>query len=131
MKQALNETKAKLIMVANLINKPEQTMGWHVADYLNQIERYIGPNTIDVVLYNNELPKKDLLKKYAQDKELPPKIEPLGFSKVPTKVVGANFIASRPYKQDSHDKAIKRTPIRHDAIEVTKQLKKILLEQTK
>ncbi len=131
MKQALNETKAKLIMVANLINKPEQTMGWHVADYLNQIERYIGPNTIDVVLYNNELPKKDLLKKYAQDKELPPKIEPLGFSKVPTKVVGAKLIASRPYKQDSHDKAIKRTPIRHDAIEVTKQLKKILLEQTK
>ena len=45
MKQALNETKAKLIMIANLINKPQQTMSWHVADYFNQIELYIGPKS--------------------------------------------------------------------------------------
>jgi len=122
MSKALNETKAKVVMVANLINKPEQTYGWHVADYIQEIERYIGDGRIDLVLYNNKLPSKKLLSHYAQANELPVQINPEKFKTITTQALGASLISQNRYKQDPNDKAIVRTLIRHDAKKVAKIL---------
>jgi uncharacterized cofD-like protein len=126
MKQALKQTKAKVVMVANLINKPKQTMDWHVANYFEQMEKYIDKDTIDIILYNNKPPNKELLKKYAQDNEYPPKTDQLGFSKIKAQMIGTNLVASQRYRQDPNDKAIKRSLIRHNANEVQRQLQAIL-----
>lgn len=122
MPKALAETKAKVVMVANLINKPEQTYGWHVADYVQEIERYIGEGRIDLVLYNNKLPTKNLLSHYAQANELPVQINPEKFKTIKTKTLGASLISRKRYKQDPNDKVIQRTLIRHDANKVAKIL---------
>lgn len=126
MAEALQATKAKVIMVANLVNKPNQTLGWHVVDYVKQMSRYIGTDTIDLVLYNNELPDKSLLDKYAEDEEFPLDIDPAKFRETNLKAVGARLIASEVYKPDSNDKTIRRTLIRHDAKKVSDCLKEVL-----
>jgi len=126
MATALKQTKAKIVFMANLINKPKQTLNWHVVDYVKQIERYIGSGTIDAVLYNNALPKRQLLQKYAEDQEFPVRIDAKEFSSLKIPAVGASLVAKRPYKQDPHDTAIKRTLIRHDAYESTQQLKLLM-----
>ena len=40
--RALSETKAKKVYVCNLINKPQQTEGFTVSDYADEIERFSG-----------------------------------------------------------------------------------------
>lgn len=122
MRTALRQTGAKVVMVANLVNKPAQTKDWHVVDYLKEMERYIGKGTIDIVLYNTKLPDKELLSRYAEDGELPLNISKERFSKISVKCIGAPLIANKSHQQDPADKAIKRTLIRHDAKQVVKQL---------
>ena len=55
--EAINESKAKLCYVANLINKPEHTKGFALEDYVNEIEKYIDHNRIDYIVLNNKRPK--------------------------------------------------------------------------
>ena len=64
--RALSETKAKKVYVCNLINKPQQTEGFTVSDYADEIERFSGVK-LDYVLYNNHRPSQTLIDKYAQD----------------------------------------------------------------
>ncbi len=124
--KALNSTSAPIVMVANLINKPNQTLNWHVADYIKEVERYIGSGTIDYVLYNKALPAKELLQKYGEDNEFPPSIDKRRFASISAQAIGANLVAKEIYKPDPKDKVIKRTLIRHDALTVVKQLKRLL-----
>ncbi len=126
MAAALNSTKAKIVMVANLINKPLHTPGWHVIDYLQAMERYIGQGTVDLVLYNTKLPTKDLLAKYAEENEFPVSIEPAKFNLNQTETLGFELLDSNIYQPDPGDKQIRRTLIRHDAYAVTAALKSYL-----
>jgi uncharacterized cofD-like protein len=125
MAEALAKTKAKKVMVTNLVNKPNQTKDWHVVDYLNEVESYVGGGVIDYLLYNTSLPDRDLLKKYAQDGEYPVSIEKSKFNMTNAELIGTNLLASGVHRQDSADKAIKRTLIRHDGNKVSRQLMKI------
>jgi len=124
--RALKQTKAKVVLVTNLVNKPNQTANWRVSDYVNKVEEYIGGQTIDVVLYNNKLPSRQLLNKYSDEGELPVIIDETNIAQLKQLVVGADFVDRRPFKVDPADKLIKRTLIRHNASEITKQLKKLL-----
>ncbi len=126
MAEALNSTKAKVVMIANLVNKPQQALNWHVVDYVLEMESYIGKNTIDIVLFNTELPSERLLKYYAEDKEFPVLINPKRFSEISARSIGAKLVASNMLKQNPNDNFIRRTLIRHDASEVTRQLAKLI-----
>ncbi len=126
MDRALKETAAIVVMVANLVNKPKHTLNWHVADYLHAMERYIGPGTIDFILYNTEPPTKELLDKYAGDKEFPLLSDAKGFTGISAQIIGAPLVATQPFRQDPADTLIQRTLIRHDALAVKKQLENIL-----
>jgi uncharacterized cofD-like protein len=127
MPEALNETKAQIISVANLINKPLQTDDWHVVDYIKQLERHIGENTIDMVLYNNQPIASVLLEKYAVDGELPIDIAPSRFSEVSAKAIGARLVSADIVSQDPADIDIHRSFIRHDGVAVATELAKVLV----
>lgn len=125
MSEALGRTKAKIIMVANLVNKPGQTDNWHVADYLNEIESYIGEGAVDYLLYNTSPPTKELLSRYAQDGEFPVDTNDEKFKNIKAKFVGSDLLALDVRPQDKADQAVKRTLIRHDGDKVAKQIIKI------
>lgn len=57
-KEALCETKAKIIFPVNLTNKQGHTMGWGVTEYVHHVEEFLG-RKIDYVLINNESPSEE------------------------------------------------------------------------
>ncbi len=125
MAEALASTNAKKVMVTNLVNKPGQTSNWHAVDYLNEIESYVGKDVLDYLLYNTSLPSEELIKKYAADGEYPVNVDDDKFKNTKAECIGTNLLASDIYEQDSADKAIRRTLIRHDGDKVARQLMKI------
>lgn len=111
---AFGRTKAQVIMIANLVNKPTHTVDWHVVDYVTKIEEYIGAGVIDAVLYNTEPISDDLLLRYAEEGEFPVVRTSARFSEITAKPIGANLVSPTLAEQDQADVAIRRTLIRHD-----------------
>jgi len=128
--EALAGTKAHILMVANLVNKPNQTADWHIADYVKKIEEYIGTGVIDTVLYNTEAISADLLKRYAEEGEFPVLSDPQRFGELHANVVGADLVSETIEQQDPADTAIRRTLIRHDPARLATQILEIYEART-
>lgn len=62
-KEAMSESKAKVILPINLTNKLGHTTNWKVSNYVNSVEKYIG-RLVDYVLVNNEEPSKEQIERY-------------------------------------------------------------------
>lgn len=124
LKEAFQISKAKKVVVANLVTKPGQTDGWHVIDYVREIEKYCGKGTIDFALYNTKPPEQHLLDKYAHDGELPLDISKNRIKNEAknTKYIGADLLAESIFPKDPADKSMPRTLIRHDAKKVVAKL---------
>lgn len=125
MHEALQESRAKLTTVMNLVNKPGQTDDWHVVDYIKHLERYVGAGRIDYALYNNEVLSPVLLLNYANDGEYPVHINPERFDEVATKCIGMRLVSKDITAQQEQDE-VKRSYIRHDATRVTKAIQSLL-----
>lgn len=128
MAKAIANSKAKTVLVTNLVTKPGQTDGWHIADYVKIFERYIGSGRLDKVLYNSEKPAPELLSKYAAQGEHPVGTDPARFSEFNAEPIGAPLVAQNVYAQDENDTLIQRTLIRHDGYQVGKQLMRMFYE---
>lgn len=66
--EALQETKAKLIFIPNLMSKIGQTRGFTQKSMLEMMERYVG-RKFDFVLINNGRLPEDAFKRYKEDGE--------------------------------------------------------------
>jgi uncharacterized cofD-like protein len=112
--EALKKSRARKIYICNLINKPGQTDEFSPVDYAQELERMAGAEFLDTVLFNNRRPSQELLKKYANDGELPvradskPEIAGAHF-----KLVGVNLIDKKIAAKITGDK-LKRSFIRHN-----------------
>jgi len=51
--EAMRNTKAKKIYIVNVANKPEETQGYKVSEYITAIKKHIGDFPFDVVIVNN------------------------------------------------------------------------------
>lgn len=122
--EALQNSLGKVVQVINLVTKPGQTDGWSVADYVEELERFIGSDTVDYVLYNTKKPTKAMLHKYAADGEFPVIYEKAGFLNKNYIAIGEEILGSQVIKTRRGDK-LSRTLIRHDADKVARQLMKI------
>ena len=62
--KALNETPAKVMYVCNAMTQPGETDNFGVSDHVKTLEKYIGKDTIDVVVASNTKIDEEMLKKY-------------------------------------------------------------------
>jgi len=129
-RQALEQTSAKIVFVSNLVNKPHQTAGFGVHDYADEVERFIGAPVLDYVLYNIDEPSPELLKKYALKGELPVKVVPAKLARAHYRAKAGNFLSHAALKSDANDTLMKtiknaRSLIRHDADSVARALMRI------
>lgn len=53
MREAIQESRAKIIYICNIMTKYGETNNFQVEDFVNVVEKYIGKNEIDYVLVNN------------------------------------------------------------------------------
>ncbi len=60
----LKETKAQIVYVSNLVNKAGHTSLFKLDDYVGMINKFIGKERIDFVIFNTKKPTKELVEKY-------------------------------------------------------------------
>ena len=126
MKQALLATKARVVYVCNLVTKPGQSENFSVADYADEIERFIGAPRLDYVLYNTELPSKTLLNRYALQKEFGVEVKTQELKQKHYKAVGKKICAKEVKTAVKGDIiAHTRSFIRHDPDALARQLMKV------
>ena len=62
--KAINDTTAKVMYICNAMTQPGETDGFGVSDHVETLEKYIGKDTIDVVLASNTVIEEEMLRKY-------------------------------------------------------------------
>lgn len=122
---AIRSSNARKVYVVNLMNKPNHTPGWHVADYVRQIERYLGIGIIQNVLWNTAIPPTDMVTQYARQGELPVATNVEGFAGATYEIIGTPLLKEDiSFRQNPTD-PITRSLIRHDP----KKLATVLVER--
>ncbi len=123
-KEALASSRATVAYICNLVTKPKQTDGFMVHDYADEIERFIGAQRLDVVVYNTDEPPPSLLKKYTHDGEFIVEFDLEIMEKKRYKAIGLPLIDAAPVETKQGDSiAHARTLIRHN----TDVLAKVIL----
>ncbi len=124
---ALQETKAKLIFIPNLMSKIGQTRGLTLSSMLKLVEGYVGRKFDYVLVNNGRIPKK-AYKRYVDDGEHLFD-DDLGF-KNRREIVRADLVANSIMKKQKGDKLV-RSLIRHDSEKMGKELYKIFRKRFK
>lgn len=118
MPQALQEARAPIVYVANLMTEKGHTGAFFVQDFVNLIEEYVGKEVIDFVVYNTKVPDQDLLDRYKKEMErIPVRLDRKRRQCLSYKLIGTNLLGRRslPTKASGADAlASTRTLIRHD-----------------
>ena len=74
--EAISNSKAKKTYICNLMTKHGETNDYSVQDFYNKIVEYLGDLCVDYVLYNSNSIPKELLEKYAEQKQYLVKFDP-------------------------------------------------------
>jgi uncharacterized cofD-like protein len=116
MNAALKKSTAKKVYICNLMTRPNQTAGFNVEDFADEVERYAGSPMLDYVIYNTERPSERLLERYALEGER----EPVAFdesvlAKKHYQTIAEPLVSHAEVKQNPNDSMLKRTLIRHDS----------------
>ena len=67
--KAINETKARVMYVCNVMTQPGETDNFGVSDHINTLEKYIGADRINAVIVSNNILPKELLEKYSTEEQ--------------------------------------------------------------
>jgi len=120
--KALRDTKAKKVLVLNLMNKKGQTNGFKASDYLKEIKRFVGKDIFDYIVVNEAEPARELIEMYAEEAEL------IEDDLVDDKrVIKAKLIENNKSEYSRSDVLAKhRALIRHDPEKLAEELKKIV-----
>lgn len=125
--EALKKTKATCVFVCNLVTKPGPTDGFSVIDFADEIERLAGSKFLDYVVFNNDMPSKKLMEKYAHDGEFAVKYDIAKLKKQHYQYRGVPILAKSVWSgaQVSDPLAHSRSFIRHNPDAVARQLMRI------
>lgn len=66
--EAIKKSKANKVFVCNLMTKFGETHGFTGKDFVEEIEKYLGKNILDFVVFNNKKPVDAILAKYKKEK---------------------------------------------------------------
>lgn len=126
--EAIEKSKASVIFVCNLTNKKGQTEGFDLDKYATEINKFIGQNRINFVLFNDKKPAADLIKKYERQEGKNSRVL-WGKRKKEFKVIKVDLLSKKRVKIKG--KALDaiaryRSFIRHDSDKLAKIIIKFL-----
>lgn len=127
-KEAVNKSKAKKVLITNLMTKHGQTDGFNASDFVKTLEKYLSdPSSqggakagkIDYVLANNKKPSAEILKKYAKEKAKFVEVDVRELAELKVESVVQDFISNQVIKPKAGD-VLKRSMLRHDCDKLAK-----------
>lgn len=121
--EAIVKSKAEVVYVCNLVNKKGHTEKFTLDDYVDSINKYIGKERINRVIFNVKKPTVQLIKKYKNRKELLIKFNKPARKKRSYRVIEADILSEKKVAHNKSDKlAGQRSFIRHDSGKLAKIL---------
>jgi uncharacterized cofD-like protein len=121
--ETIRKSPATKVYVCNLMTKLEHTEGYSVADYTRALEKYLG-GPVDTVIYNNKMPTKELLKKYAREGDTITAWDALPEGR---ELIGGNLLSNRDAKfQKIGTAKIEASLVRHDSAKLAAIIARIL-----
>lgn len=118
--KSIQQSKAKLVYISNLMSKKGETRGMTHLDLLIEIEKYLG-KYVDYVLVNKSKLPTALLKKYEDDGEYPFRDNLSRKNLAPRHILKADLISESEVIKEKGD-TIKRSLIRHDPDKLASEL---------
>ena len=109
--QALRETRALKVLIANLMTQPGETDGMDCVDHVRAVTEHVGP-VVDVVLLNIREPARGGLEHYAMKGQYPVAVDRRGLIELGVIPVEADLLKEGPR-------------IRHDSRKVARCLLKL------
>ncbi len=108
--EAIRKSKAKKILICNLMSRTDHSARSTVAGFAKDIERYLG-DALDIVIYNNKKAPDSLVRRYAKENET----QTL-WNELPehARAIGVDLIAKKIQRQSKGDTLLVRSLIRHD-----------------
>ena len=70
--KSINSSNANVMYICNAMTQPGETDNFTVNDHVQILEKYLGKDTIDVVIATNSTVSDDLLDKYATEEQKDP-----------------------------------------------------------
>ncbi|MCK4592650.1 uridine diphosphate-N-acetylglucosamine-binding protein YvcK [Candidatus Parcubacteria bacterium] len=68
--EAMKNSKAKKVYVCNAMTKLGETTTYTVYDFVSEVEKYLGKNILDYVIYNQKIPSKIKISEYQKESHL-------------------------------------------------------------
>ena len=121
-KEALQQTDAKVVYVCNLVTKKGQTENFTVSDHAHEIERFIGHPVLDYVLYNKQTPNQELAKRYKEEGAFLVEVDPDSLTQEHYKAVGGEFLGAVATGHKNTALSVPRSLIRHDSQSVARAI---------
>ncbi|MDO8504712.1 MAG: YvcK family protein [Candidatus Liptonbacteria bacterium] len=103
MPEALKKTKAKIAYVTNLMTKFGETNNFEATDFLEAVEKHVGPGVLDYVVANNERPSPARLRAYVKERASLVELERKNFSANPL-LVSAPLIRAKGFIRHDPEK---------------------------
>lgn len=124
--EALESTAAKIVYVCNLVTKHGQTDGFTVGDHVAEIERFIGQNVVDYVIYNDAKPTAEAAERYQEEGAYTVDYDRRQLTESHYEAIGADLLGQTIVHSGNGDlPQVTRGFIRHNADAVARQLMRI------
>ena len=108
MKESLQKSKAKKVLIVNPMTKLGETNNFSVLDFTNEVEKYMGC-PLDFVFFNTKFPDKKRIKEYRKEEPLILDLVKIDKNLDKNKFIGRNFL-------------VKSGPVIYDKSKVVKTL---------
>lgn len=116
-KEAIDSSRAKKVLVVNLMTRSGQTDGFKPADFVGVMNRYLGKGKLDSVIINTQKPSPLSVKKYKKTgAEFVVPAMPVIKG---VEVLKADLLSHEIFKRSKGD-ALDRSLLRHDADKLAK-----------
>jgi len=133
MVETLDQISAKKIYISNLMTRTGQTDNFKLSDFVNELEKYLGKDSLDYIVVNSTLPDEDTLETYKQvDKAVVVEDDFSVGSKNSqkkalgrAKIIRADLLSREIFTQNAQD-SVHRSLIRHDPDKLADTIYKVI-----
>ncbi len=123
-KEAINESKAKIVLPVNLTNKKGHTLFFNVSDYVREIESMLDKK-IDYIICNNETPSDEQIEMYKVEEG--DGVMVLNDMKEDKRIISTPVLSHEIIVKSEHDNvASTRSFIRHDSKKIAEAVHNLL-----
>ncbi len=118
-KEAIDASKAKKVLVVNLMTRPGQTDGFVSSNFVSELNRYLGKKKLDTVIINSKKPNITVLNRYKKTGAEFVDPKDIELYKMGLEVFAADLLSNQVFKKAKGD-SLERSILRHDADKLAK-----------